>query len=380
MSLSAICRDPRSVALYFQRLDRAGGGAERMLCQLANALVARGGRVHVVSWDAPGATSFYPLGPGVRWHRLGFAPGWADKARRLGALFRVLRDNRVATLAGFVMAGDMTVFVAARRAGVRLVAAERNGPTMYRHLYSPGRRWINLSLLRMADRILVQSSDFVVGYPTSLRRRMEVLPNPVRTATRLANPLCPGPEGRRVALCVGRLDPVQKRPGLLVAAFARIAQRHPDWDLHLLGCGPARADLAAQIAAAGLQRRVQIRPTTKQVAAAYCGAHLFVLPSLWEGFPNAMAEAMSHGLPALTLAGAEGAAALCQRGGGWVVEGLPEVAALAEGLSTAMSDPQELARRGAAASAAMTDFAPDVIHDRWGEILLRSDAGMEGRT
>jgi hypothetical protein len=53
------------VALYFHRL--AGmGGAERMVCLLANALVARGFAVHVFSCDEPGAEPFYNVSPEVK--------------------------------------------------------------------------------------------------------------------------------------------------------------------------------------------------------------------------------------------------------------------------------------------------------------------------
>src|SRR5262245_25752726 len=70
------------VALYFHRLGGLGGGAERMICLLADALVARGFVVHMLSWDDPQAESFYPFSTEVKWHRLGFRAGAADKLRR----------------------------------------------------------------------------------------------------------------------------------------------------------------------------------------------------------------------------------------------------------------------------------------------------------
>ena len=77
-----------AVALYFYRLGTKAGGAERMICALADALVERGLRVHLVSWDPPDAQSFYPFNPAIRWSRLGFSPGVVDKLRRSLALMR----------------------------------------------------------------------------------------------------------------------------------------------------------------------------------------------------------------------------------------------------------------------------------------------------
>ena len=59
------------LALYFFSLAGEGGGAERSLLRLSDEMTRRGHTVHVVSWDAPDARSFYPLPEGVCWHRLG---------------------------------------------------------------------------------------------------------------------------------------------------------------------------------------------------------------------------------------------------------------------------------------------------------------------
>ena len=136
-----------AIAIYFYRLGIPGGGAERMVCALANALAVRELDVHIVTWDAPDASSYYPLDNRVTWHRLGFRPGPFDKVRRTFALARVLRREGVRVLVGFVMSGDKTVYGAAKLAGVRLVAAERNAPAMYYLCYSKLQRWQFFSLL-----------------------------------------------------------------------------------------------------------------------------------------------------------------------------------------------------------------------------------------
>lgn len=156
-------RSRTSVTLYFQRLGGLGGGAERMLCALANALLARGHRVSIVTWDPPETKSFYPLDSAVRWHRLGMGVGVKDKLRRALAMRNVLKQHDSRCLIGFVMSGDMTVFSAALASQTPIIAAERNGPSIYYHYYSSARRRLNFCLLRLARRITVQLPDFVAG-------------------------------------------------------------------------------------------------------------------------------------------------------------------------------------------------------------------------
>lgn len=228
------------VALYFHRLGNTGGGAERMICLLANALCKRGFAVHMITWDDPDVPGLYALDPRIVWSRLGFRPGVTDKLRRTGALVRLLRDRQIRILVGFVMSGDKTVYTAAKLAKVRLIVAERNAPTMYHLKYGFAQRWLCFGLLHLADRITVQMADFVEGYPTSLRNRIEVIPNPVPVAERRAKPDQAGADGRFNLLAVGRLDGVQKRYERLVGAFARIVGDQPAWDLLIVGDGPKR--------------------------------------------------------------------------------------------------------------------------------------------
>ena len=364
------------VALYLYRLGTVGGGAERMICLLANALCERGFVVHMITWDGPHADTFFVLDPRVVWSRLGFRPGVRDKLRRTHALARLLHEHRIRILVGFVMSGDKTVYAAVKLAGVRLIVAERNAPTMYHLKCSFAQRWLSLGMLHLADRITVQMADFVAGYPASLRNRIEVIPNPVPVAEHRAQPDRAGSDGRFNLLAVGRLDGVQQRYELLVGAFARIAGDHPAWDLRILGDGSKRDTLRQLAARGGVAHRVRLEPWTAHISRAYANSHLFAMPSLWEGFPNAMAEAMSHGLPVIGFRHAAGVAQLiAEAETGWLADGLDNEAALARVLSAAMADGVERARRGARAAESMAAYASEAQFDRWARLFgtLNSD-------
>jgi GalNAc-alpha-(1->4)-GalNAc-alpha-(1->3)-diNAcBac-PP-undecaprenol alpha-1,4-N-acetyl-D-galactosaminyltransferase len=358
------------IALYFHRLG-TGGGAQRMVCLLANALCARGFIVHLVTWDPPDATTPYELDPRVTWNRLDFYSGLAGKLRRTAALARLLRDQGVQVLVGFVMSGDKTVYAAAKIAGVYLIAAERNAPTMYHLRYGFAARWLSFGMLHLADGIAVQMPEFVRGYPATLRGRIEVIPNPVPVAKCRAQPEKPNSKGRFSLLAVGRLDGAQKGYECLLRAFNRVAGDRREWDLRIVGTGPNQDALQSLASHGGMAQRVRFEPWTLDIEDAYCTSHLFAIPSLWEGFPNALAEAMSHGLPAIGFRDAAGVAQLISDGEtGWLADGLSDECALARVLSRAMADSDERARRGARAAESMTPYAPESSFGGWSRLLL----------
>ena len=358
------------VALYFHRLGGRGGGAERIVCLLADALLARSFIVHLISWDEPHAEPFYPLSSDVKWHRLGFRPGATDKLRRTRAVARVLRKHGVRVLVGFVMSGDRTVFAAAKLAATKVVAAERNAPDIYHMRYGRLERWLSLGCLHLADRIAVQFARFVSGYPATLRSRIEVIPNPVPVPLRQARPEQPDPSGRFTLLAVSRLDKVQKRLHKLIGAFAMVADRHPRWDLLVIGDGPEEAALRRHADSHGVSARVRLETSTQSIYEAYARSHLFAIPSRWEGFPNALAEALAHGLPAVGFREAPGIAELIVDGeNGWLADSLDDEAKLAEALDRAMGNSAERVRRAANAARSMSAYIPEVQFDRWANLI-----------
>src|SRR6185295_16670155 len=107
-------------------------------------------------------------------------------------------------------------------------------------------------------------------------------------------------------------------------------------------------------------------PAVVDIFDAYVRAHLFAIPSLWEGFPNALAEAMSHGLPAVGFDDVAGVAELIRNGGGsWLAKGFEDEKALAAALDQAMADGEQRAYRGNLAAQSMAAFAPEAQFDRW---------------
>lgn len=358
----------QTIGLYFHSLSGKGGGAERQLVQLAAALTDRGHQVHIITWDEGTNAAFYSIPKGIHWHKLGLKPGLLGKLWRLQRLSMALKNNGIKTLVGFVMANNKVVILSALLSGTSLIAAERNGPTLYHVKHNFFSRWINFLSLLFCKHVALQFSDFIDGYPRFLRSRISVIPNPIFPTKAKASPGAPEKKAFQM-LFIGRLDSLQKQPAILINAFAKIADANPDWHLKIVGDGDAREPLFELIQTLGLADRVTLTPSALDVGPFYEGADLFVIPSLWEGSPNSLTEAMAHGLPAIGF-NVDGVSQLIQsKVTGWIVPTMDECA-LADTLSQAMANPAKLASLGAAAQTATLPYQENIIYDLWHKLIL----------
>jgi glycosyltransferase involved in cell wall biosynthesis len=115
----------------------------------------------------------------------------------------------------------------------------------------------------------------------------------------------PGEATSRQVVWLGR-HVAEKGVRHLLDAWAIVQEKAPEADLVLVGDGPLKRQAQAQAAALGL-RNVLFEPFTAQaaVAARLRSCALFVLPSLKEGFPISLVEAMACGKPVVTTHGLE---------------------------------------------------------------------------
>lgn len=91
----------------------------------------------------------------------------------------------------------------------------------------------------------------------------------------------------------------EKDPEILIRAMAFVAKKHPNWVLEMAGTGPLLAPMKALAKELNLDSNVVFLGNVSQVATLYKSAKVLVLPSVVEGFPNTLIEAMSFGLPCI---------------------------------------------------------------------------------
>lgn len=358
-------------------LARPGGGAERVLVDVANGLARRGYDIGVISYDQPDQKSFYRLDPAVEWIRLGI--GHTDRpttapetTARILALRRAISAIDPEIVVGFLHSMFIPLGLALLGTRIPLIASEHSAPAHY--VSRPLQRALLRLTPLLARGMTVVSDQILAQYPARQRAKLVVVPNPVElTVASLAD--VTGPEnGRKVLLTVGRLT-AQKDHATLIAAFAAIADEFPDWDLRIIGEGELRPALEAQVKKLGLPERIALPGATEAVYEEYQKAQLFVLPSLYESHGLVLIEALAHGLPAVGFADCPGTNQIIKTGlNGTLVSGPDRVKALARGLAPLMASASLRKKLAQPMLQPPKEHQLERVIDRWEEILRQFQA------
>lgn len=352
------------------------GGAQRAMALMANYWAAEGHHVTLVSLG-PQFKDRYELHRLVKRVSLNLSSDSAHlgqalyhnvlRVLRLRDQFRQLQPDVVIS---FMSSTNVLTILATRGQGIPVIISERTNP----HRQAIGLVWNTLRslLYRYADALVVQTSalrDWAMGVAVSAR--VEIIPNPV-------NPECNGSatsagrhESSHTVVAMGRLVRL-KGFDLLIEAFARCAGQHPQWSLVILGDGEERSNLESLIVTKGLQNRVRLAGMVPCPSQILGQADLFVLSSRFEGFPNALMEAMACKLAVISTDCPNGPRDIIRDGVDGLLVPPDDVNALAKGMDRLMANPAERRRLGARAMEVVERFSIEKIMSMWDELLAHT--------
>lgn len=276
------------------------GGAERVITILANAFAQHGWHTLIITL-VHAERQFYPLDPRVRSISLlrlnGRRNVLAKIANGLAALKKIRRTvqlNRSDVVVSFLTETNVLAILALAGTGVPVVVSERTDPLLHKL------PWV----WRLLRRCSYRASAALVIQTEALREwakrlvpdsRISVIPNPIPSrafVTQSADSSLP----QVFISAMGRLVYV-KGFDILIEAYSTIAARYPHIKLVILGEGPDREQLRDIAAKFRVSDSVHLLGHRTDPFSVLGRALLFVQSSRYEGFPNALAEAMSIGLP-----------------------------------------------------------------------------------
>ena len=295
--------------IIFVISSMAGGGAERVAASLCNYWVSEGHSVTLVVTASERSESRYPLDSRIRFESLGDRVGGMrktafNKLRRLFALRLAIREYRPDVVISFMYDVNVATIIATIGMRMALVVSERIHPPMHQSAFWGG--VIRKVFYSRASSVVVLTGVTAEWMQALLPRNVvQVISNPVvyplpSTDSAVLSPDQYVTPGRRLLLTCARLEE-QKNLSLLLQVFAETVIVCPNWDLVILGDGSERAALEDLRMCLGLEERVWLPGWASNLSDWYERADLFVLSSNYEGFPNALVEAMSHGVPAVSI-------------------------------------------------------------------------------
>lgn len=368
------------VAIQCRPLALGAGGMERTATKLANHLVEAGHQaalIYVRGKTAP----IYPIDPRVV--QLALPSRGLEHVDHAQAAVEFGAD---VVLHLYPDASAVPYIRAMAEADIPVVLHEATNPARLLGLgwaerlrIPPARAAAQReALAAIAAQVRVTLPGYRDSFPARVRDRIVAFPNAFPAPPPECRGLHDDPDRPRRFIQIGGL---KANKNLLPAlrAFLLIADRLPGWRFAVFSATAAGNGVSAQIDALLADSphadRVDLFPATAEIDREYAASDIHLIPSLSEGLPNCVAEAMRHGVPSIGFSSCPGTNALIVDGqNGLLVAhdgtaGSDGSAGFAAAMLRLAQDDTLRSTLGAQAEADSGIFDPDAINAHWDRLL-----------
>lgn len=341
---------------FFTNTIYMPGGAERVICTLASDFAARGIDITIITQES--AECGYPLDPRVKVVATKVSckiPGLRLFVRSL-RLRKVIKELAPDAAISFMAANNLILTVFTLGLPCARIGSDRIYPKMLKGFQTK----LCPVIYPLTDGFVFQTEEAKNCFGGKFRERSKVIANP------LVGNIPPRAEQiTKDIVTVGRLT-AQKNHDLLIRAFHKFHEVHPDYTLRIYGDGERKAHLQALIDSLGLADCVFLMGTSKTVLQDIAAAKMFVMTSDYEGMPNALAEAIALGIPSIStdcLGG--GAAALIQDGANGILIPVNDEEKLVDAMNVLAEDDSLAKRLGERGMELKQRLSVDTISQQW---------------
>lgn len=365
--------------ITFLTASLGSGGAERVVSLLANRMSEMGHQVEIICLMYDDV--YYQTKPEVKLTVVPrVCPG--NLIKRLFWLRRYVQKSGTEVCVAFTEGVYCATICALLGIGIPVIASERLDP----HYMSWQRNLLKKIFLPHAAWLVVQTEHIKSYFKGKVAQKTSIILNPVNEKVFEVNDerLMVYGDGLTVKentiISVARLFP-QKRQEVLIGAFAKIAEKYPEWKLVIYGEGPEREALESLVsgfrfirqdssASSQVSSRILLPGRCETIIEELNKAKIFALSSDYEGLSNAMLEAVCVGLPIVSTR-VSGTDELIREGvNGYVVD-CGDTDALAEALEKLMGDEKKIQQFSAESRKMAEQFRLDHIVRDWLELMER---------
>jgi glycosyltransferase involved in cell wall biosynthesis len=369
------------------------GGAERVCSSLASHWARSGHHVTLMTFSEP-STDVFAVSPFVNRVVLSGAEvtsGWwstgTKNVSRLLALRAQLVQSKADVGLSFMSVPNVLMAIAGLGLATACIGAERTYPAAVTlPKLAEWSRWVAYGWLDTVVGLTDESAGWLQKH--TLAKAVAVIPNPVVLPLTSGLPSCDPQQlclaDSHLLLAAGRLSS-EKNFENLIRAFATASRdlnsrdltSHPagkPWQLVIVGEGPLRPTLEALIEELGVQERVLLPGRVGNMADWYSAADAFAMTSAFEGYPNALLEALAHGVPAVACDCLTGPSELIHDGINGLLVPPDSALDLQAALSRLMGDGELRASMANRADITVQAHAIEGISDRWEAVFSRAMA------
>ncbi len=345
--------------------DLGGGGTQRVLHHLVGSWVSQGRRIAVITY-ADEEMDRYKLPSEVKRFVIGGISesknsifGLIANINRIIKLRKVLKKINSPVILSFLSTVNIATVLASIGIPARVIISERNDPA--RQSFGKIWDWLRYRFYRYADIVTANSQG-------ALKTLTEFVPE--KKCRLVNNPIFPelitkkNNKNTYSILSVGRLHH-QKAYDILLQAFSKFSQNHPDWELLVLGDGSLKTELQRQARELKVDDRIKWKGYVVDPFPYYHAADIFVMPSRYEGMPNALLEAMNCGLPVIVSDASPGPLEIVENNKNGVVVPVEDTEALAEALNTLAKDKKLRKNLSYNAKKSVKPYHIDQVISQW---------------
>ncbi|GJL84782.1 MAG: glycosyl transferase [Micavibrio sp.] len=357
-------KTPKNILFIIHSLH--GGGAERVVCSMANYWAKKGEGATILTLAGPDVPVSYPLSSQVKKRSLNASGknknALLDNVERIKKLSHAIKEEQPDVILSFMEATNILSILAARGLKIPVIVSDRIDPKLYSYGYIW--RFLRNITYPFASSFVVQTKTVLGRYPSFLARKATVIPNFVDVKSDDSEK---GTK-KNIICAMGRLNK-QKGFDILLHSFAKVADQFPEWSLVIWGEGEERKNLEKLRDDLVLSQRISFPGFSEKANAEIKNAGLFVLSSRYEGFPNALMEAMACGLPVIATRCLCGPEELIKDDQNGLLIPTEDVDALATAMISLLEDKATRERLGLEAQKVQDEYNSDHIIKMWEDLI-----------
>lgn len=344
------------------------GGAERVMSTLSNSLVSNFNITIIVLYQCD---IFYDLDKSIS---VIFCENTYNSKRSainriishikfIRIISSIVKSNEIELLIGFMTTTNLYAIAVSKINKVPCIISERIHPD-----YSPISEFVKKvrkNLYRFTDLLVVQTNDIAQFFSTFVNaKKIKVIYNPLNPdlISNKNNTILK----ENIILNVGRLD-YQKNQDMLIRAFANINNKN--WKLIIVGEGIERDNYNRLINELDLESKIELTGNITDIERLYNMSSIFAFTSRFEGFPNALTEAMAFGLACIATNCPSGPSELIIDGqNGYLIDS-EDQAALEQKLSCLMNNENIRSNFSYESIKNMEKFEIENISEQWHNLI-----------